>query len=127
MGTVFNLSMSCAKMSGMYLLELVSGRTGFISELVRIILLLCLETCIVQLPTSEGGFEAQLQAACADFLPEIMGHGLPAGSPAVIMISPAAMGAVKLIKKLPGLNKVCHTPCQSIPLVCLSWRFRKFV
>jgi hypothetical protein len=67
------------------------------------------EACIAELPASRGGLEAQLLAACKDFLPEVQGRGQPAGSPAVIMISPAAMGAVNLIKQLPTLNKVSFT------------------
>jgi hypothetical protein len=64
----------------------------------------------MELPNLDAGLEARLTFACADFLPELRGRGLPTGSPAAIMISAAAMGAVDLIKKLPALNKVGGPP-----------------
>ena len=63
------------------------------------------EACVVAL-SGEGSFEERLKAATGEAASQLTGRGLPPGSPAAILVSSAAMGAVSLIKFLPGLNKV---------------------
>lgn len=63
------------------------------------------ESSVVALP-KEGSLEARLSAATAEYLPQLRGKTLPTGSPAVVIVTPAAMDAVHLIRKLPTFNKV---------------------
>ncbi|CAL8463198.1 g2732 [Coccomyxa elongata] len=65
------------------------------------------EAAVVALP-EEGSFEDWLKLAAGSSAAQLAGEGLPPGSPAAILVSSAAMGAVGLIKLLPGLNKVCR-------------------
>ncbi|EIE21356.1 hypothetical protein COCSUDRAFT_56575 [Coccomyxa subellipsoidea C-169] len=65
------------------------------------------EAAVVALP-AEGSFEERLKAAAGEAALQLTARGLPHGSPAAILVSSAAMGAVGLIKMLPGLNKECR-------------------
>ncbi len=68
---------------------------------------------------AEGSFEERLKAAAGEAAPQLTARGLPHGSPAAILVSSAAMGAVGLIKMLPGLNKV-RSICRLL-ICCLAW------
>lgn len=69
------------------------------------------ESSLAALP-KEGSLEARLSAAAAEYLPQLRGKALPGGkalppgSPAVVIVVPAAMDAVHLIRKLATFNKV---------------------
>ena len=54
----------------------------------------------------EAPLEAQLSHVCRPCMDELRGKGLPKGSPAVVIVCPAAMDAVRRIRELPTFNKV---------------------
>lgn len=62
--------------------------------------------------SGQGSVEEQMQAAVPQWQQVLCSTaGRPAGHPTCLIISPAALGAIAMIKSFPTFNKVCvcHT------------------
>ena len=63
---------------------------------------------ILQL-SGHGSVEEQMKAAVPEWQQMLCStSGRPAGHPTCLIISPAALGAIAMIKSFSTFNKVCH-------------------